>query len=153
MYKIMIMAVGLWLLAGAAQAAGYLKIDGIDGESSNGQIAFSKFSQEVTAPTASGSTRRVSRPQAGNLVVQKLVDMTSPHLQRALVTGQGLPRVTLTTVSGSKTYEIKLINARIVSVQQEDWREEVQFNYQKITWSVSKGNDQRVYTWNVAGNE
>jgi type VI secretion system secreted protein Hcp len=107
--KLPFRSTGIATLAGAALALAahganaavdyFLKIDGIEGESTDdrhkGEIAIESWSWGVT-PTATGSGARAPTrgcPTAINF--SKLVDKSTPTLMADAVTGKSIPKATL----------------------------------------------------------
>jgi type VI secretion system secreted protein Hcp len=109
-------------------AAGYIKFDGIDGESvtigHEGWSDIMSFSQGIHRPGGgmTGSTRRRSSATFDDLVVVKELDKSSPKLAESVATGRVFAKVVLEmtarTDSGEVTYySYELTNVLITSYQ------------------------------------
>lgn len=76
----------------------FMKIDGIPGESTEegheGWIEIESYSHEVGGPIPSDGLR-AGRPDFGDLVIMKQVDVSSPRLYEALCNGKHIPEVIL----------------------------------------------------------
>ena len=119
----------LLLVAGTAQAAAFVRFEGIDGESADRNhrdwCDITSFSRGITTPAgATGATRRRGAAQFGDLTIVRRVDRASPKLEEALTTGQVVPTVTIDVTAsygggGRMTYyQIVLTNVRITSYSQ-----------------------------------
>ena len=92
-----------------AEAAAYLKFDGVDGESTDkdhkGWIDIESFSQTITRPN-SDSTGARSRGGAtlGDIVVAKELDKSSPKLAESVLIGNVFPTVEFQLASSAGTY-------------------------------------------------
>ncbi len=111
-------------------AAGYIKFDGIEGESAvtshKGWSDILSFSQGLHRSKPgrgiSGATRRRGSVSFGDLVVVKELDKASPKLAESVATGRVFPRVALEmtarTDAGETTYyRYELINVQVTSYQ------------------------------------
>ncbi|MBT5927537.1 MAG: type VI secretion system tube protein Hcp [Verrucomicrobia bacterium] len=112
----------------STNAAGYIKFDGIEGESrATGHKGWSdimSFSQGIHQPGGgkTGATRRRSSAVFQDLVVVKELDKSSPKIAESVATGRVFPRVVLEmtarTDSGEITYySYELTNALVKSYQ------------------------------------
>lgn len=120
-----------------AQSGYYLKIDGIEGESTTkgyeGWSDIEAFSQSIHQADggATGAARRRSAAVLEDMILVKEMDQSSPKLQEAVSSGKHFPKVEihLTTTSGGGarvvycSYELK--NAMITSYNLSGGREEV----------------------------
>lgn len=135
----------------------FLKIDGIEGESTDDKhqnwIEISAFSHGMTqrvADTASSAGARASeRASHGQFVVIKDLDKASPKLAVYLNQGKNIDkiRLELCRATGEKTcymvYELHdvIVGSVAVHGKKDDDRglptEEVSFAYGKITWTYT----------------
>lgn len=159
------------MVAGAAQADGFLKIPDIEGEATaqehENEIDFLKFSYSASSPhsSQSGSARQRANTQAGDVVVEKKVDAASPYLLESILRGKMFPEVVLTVKAraGGKPTDhmvVTLSNARITSIETEvvsktESKEHVSFAYEKIKVNYTETNrdgsgDEHEIEYNVA---
>lgn len=156
--------------------AGYIKIDGIDGESTakgyDKWIDIASISQSISRPIgagSSGSARHRSTASLGDLVVVKDVDKSSPKLAEAICKGQNFKsiEVHLTTSSdsgdGRTPYLMwKLTNARVTSYSVSGTTdgmsvpsEQLSFNFEEIKQTYdeldkeNKSKGKVEYSWKV----
>ena len=109
-------------------AAGYIKFDGVDGESMaighEGWSDIMSFNQGIHQPggSATGATRRRGSATFDDLVVVKELDKASPKLAESVATGRVYPLVvmemTARTDAGERTYyKYELKNVLVTSYQ------------------------------------
>ncbi len=95
-----VLAVGL-SGPGTVLAAGgtFLKIDGIDGESTQadhrGEIELLSFTWGASQPPAGARAARSTRASLNSFTIVKRLDKASPKLMQACATGRHIPNVTL----------------------------------------------------------
>lgn len=115
------------LLATHADAAIYIKFDGVDGESTSVDhkewiiIDSMSWGANAPAPTAGGGAGKVSFKE---FTVTKRIDKASPQLFLACATGRHIPKATLSvcrTVNGKEVeyYQIILTDVLITSIGSE----------------------------------
>ena len=147
-----------------AEAAAYLKFDGVDGESTDkdhkGWIDIESFSQTITRPN-SDSTGARSRGGAtlGDIVVAKELDKSSPKLAESVLIGNVFPTVEFQLASSAGTYftyELKNVIVTSYSISGDADQipmEEFSFNFEeiKVTYTEmdSEGNKKGnvEYSW------
>ena len=155
-------------LADNADAAAFIKFDGVDGEATDSKhkdwINIESFSQSITREDSSSSARARASAVFGDIVVTKQLDKSTPKIAEALASGKVYPSVDfeLTSDTGSKTtylkYELKNVMVTSYSISgsaNEVPMEEISFNYEeiKVTYTEldssgsAKGNVE--YTWKV----
>ena len=140
-----------FMVAGVAEAAIYIKIEGVDGESTRGGtggwIALDTLEQDMrTESSQSGGARARTSVDVGEIVVTKAFDRTSVPLRDNLVKGRVFPKAEIVVTGmpgragqGGAGYSILLEGARITGVSYSVGEnglgsEHVSFAYQKITW-------------------
>jgi type VI protein secretion system component Hcp len=143
-------AAGLGVLLGSTTASAidcYMKIDTIPGEITAGpytgwsaahQIGCDFHTVPATATTPASTSLRFS--------VSKPLDRTSPELFGRQASNAMLPRVAFSFAeNGGQFLRIVLTNASIAEIslsgEGSTMTETVQFNYQKIEWSVRDHDD------------
>ena len=157
-------ALGLAIASTANAAADYyLKLDGIDGESSSagheGSLAVESFSFGATQMGAMGhgggmsSGRRMAAPADpgpgnGTLTVSKEYDKASPVLAKACATGQHIKSATLTRCQDGecKTYELQDVLVSSVSISNDgkgNVSEELRFRYHQWRWQNADASSLR----------
>lgn len=142
------------LIAPIASAGGYMKIDGIDGESQAKRhedwidIISMSEGYAISNSAAAGSGRAMSRTTTDGLTVTKEVDASSVYLRQAMLRGQRIPEVVIDfTKTGSLPYlTITMENVRVASVEAnvdaDSGEEGVTFRFEKIKWKyVEMGKD------------
>lgn len=105
--------------AGYAAVDAYLKIDGVDGESTDrahvNWIQVLSFNQAATSPTAA-----TARPSFSDVCFLKLTDKSSPVLEQSCAQGKRFPSATLelitTDARRARFYQIILSNVLVSSV-------------------------------------
>lgn len=151
--------------------SGYLKFDGVDGESTdrehNGWSDLLSFSHSIERVSmgATGTTRRRSSANIGDIVCVKELDKASPKLQEAICTGKVFPKLEVhlsTSASGARRtyykYELKNVMITSYSISGGDDgspAEEISASFEeiKVTYMTfdsrgkKKGNVE--YTWKV----
>ena len=154
-----------------AEAAAYLKFDGVDGEAVDkdhkGWIDIESFSQTITREN-SDSTSANFRGAAtlGDIVVAKELDKSSPKLAESLLIGKVFPKVEihLTSSAGATYYAYELTNVMVTSYSisgdaDQIPMEEFSLNFGeiKVTYTEmdSEGNKKGnvEYSWNVQKGE
>ena len=152
--------------ANEAQAAAYLKFDGVDGEAKDDKhekwIDVLSFSQTITRGDSSSLSAGASAgPVFHDIVVVKELDKSSPKLAESIAMGKVFPKVEIHLTSGAGTYyAYELTNVMVTSYSisgDADDRptEEVSITFEeiKVTYTEyendgkSKGNIE--YTWKV----
>ena len=128
-----------------AYGAGYIKFDGIDGESVDKDhkdwINLLSFSNDSKIREDSVSTRY--QYDVSDIIVVKELDKSSPKLAESIAMGKVFPKVEIHLDSGKETYHVyKLTNVMITSytisgTNNEIPTEEFSLNYEKITISES----------------
>ncbi len=95
--------------ASAPASAGFIKFDGIDGESKDSNhdkwIDVLSISYGIHRPMAagiSGSTRQRSAATFGDVVLVKEIDKSSPKLQEKIATGEVIPKLEIELTSPSR---------------------------------------------------
>jgi type VI secretion system secreted protein Hcp len=118
--------VGMLLTSGSAQAAIYVRFEGIDGGSLDRDhrnwCDAVTFSHGLNHPaSATGSTRRRGSVEYGALSITRRIDKASPKLEEAAARGNTIPRVTLHVTASSADagrvpyYQVVLTNVVITS--------------------------------------
>lgn len=155
-------------------AAGYIKFDGIEGESMTigheGWSDIMSFNQAINQSGGgkTGATRRRSRAKFDDLVVVKELDKSSPKLAESVASGRVFPLVilemTARTDSGEITYysyELRDVIVTSYSVAADDPNllpvESFSLNFEeiKVTYTgLEFGNDDKPesgteYSWKV----
>lgn len=149
-----------------ADAAAYIKFDGVDGEAKDsdhkGWIDVLSVSQSIARSMDSGLSARSSAAASfSDITVTKELDKSSPKLAEAVATGKVIPKVEFHLTSTHGTYyKYELTNVMVTSYSmsgEADERptEEVSFNFTQIKTTYteydadgkSKGNVE--YTWKV----
>ena len=127
-----------------APADMFLKIDGIEGESTDsahkGEIDVLSWSWGDTSSTRS-TGERVMQPEmgAGDLTVTKMVDRATPLLMNYCATGK--PLVSVKVYQGSMTYKLTDVRVKCGSASggsSDSPTEEVSFYYSKIKFNYKK---------------
>lgn len=117
-------------------SAGFIKFDGVDGESTDKNhkqwIEVASVSG-VTQTREAGSGQATGRRTYEPIRFTKRIDKASPVLARAKADGKHFPKVEL-SIDGRVCV---LTNATIVSVTTEKDSETISFNYEKIEWRQS----------------
>ena len=137
--------IGSGFLISDAYGAGYIKFDGIDGESVDKDhkdwINLLSFSDGSKIREDSASTRY--QYDVSDIIVVKELDKSSPKLAESIAMGKVFPKVEIHLDSGKEIYYVyKLTNVMITSytisgTNNEIPTEEFSLNYEKITISES----------------
>lgn len=149
-----------------ADAAAYIKFDGVDGEATDsehkGWIDVLSVSQSISRSMDSGLSARSSGAASfSDITVTKMLDKSSPKLAEAVATGKAIPTVEFHLTSTHGTYyKYELTNVMVTSYSMsggadERPTEEVSLNFAHIKTTYTeydsdgkaKGNVE--YTWNV----
>jgi len=149
-----------------ADAAAYIKYDGVDGEAADkdhsGWIDVLSVSQSISRSMDSGLSARSSGAASfSDITVTKELDKSSPKLAEAVAMGKVFPKVEFHLTSTHGTYyKYELTNVMITSYSMSgdaDDRptEEVSFNFAEIKTTYteydndgkSKGNVE--YSWKI----
>jgi len=154
-----------------AEAAAYLKFDGVDGEATDAKhkewIDVLSFSQTITRETSdsSGATRTRSSATMGDIVVVKELDKSSPKLAESILMGKVFPTVKFQLASSAGTYftyELKNVMVTSYSISGDADQvpmEEFSLNFEeiKVTYTEmdSEGNKKGnvEYSWKVEEGE
>ncbi len=124
----------------------FLKLDGIDGESTDkqhkGEIEISSFSIGTSAPRSTGSGAGAGKVSFSSFTITKSIDKASPQLFKAAATGKHFNKATVEFVRkagrGQQEYlEYKLTNVLVSSIQDGTSgggrpTEQISFNFAKI---------------------
>ena len=123
------------------------------------------FSHEVDSPRDAASGLPTGKRQHKPLIVTKEIDKSTPLLMSALINNENITDVELKFWQPSRSgkevqyYTIRLLNARIINVQQEmlnnqypenmrhKEREHISFVYQKIIWTYEDGGISTEDNW------
>jgi len=166
------LATGLVLLPFSANAAIYMKIDGLEGESTDvnheGWIDVLSVSESLHAPTGptSGATRQRGAVVFEDIVVAKELDRTSPKLREALAQGRVYPKIEIEITGSCDSeqvtyfkYEFKNASLTGVSLDGSDSDalpiEMVSLDFEEIKWAYTeldhdcKKGGQVEATWKV----
>ena len=165
---ISVFAISLALLGNTidADAAAYIKFDGVDGEATDSEHTMwsdmMSFSHTITTGDPSGdTTRQRASATLGDVVVTKELDKSSPKLAESILTGKVFPKVEIQLASSAGTYfAYELKNVMITSYSISGGADEMpmesfslNFEAIKITYTEydsegkSKGNVET--TWKV----
>jgi len=158
----------LLCLPGLAMAAGFIKFDGVDGESALAPVrgenieilSWSWGMRESGARSAIGDTQdivilvpmragaRAGRTVAatpthgGQFRITKDIDKTTPKLLETLSLGEVVPEITLTeSQDGGDIMTVRLQNARMVAVEMGSGQETLTLNFESIsvTYTPQRG--------------
>lgn len=167
---IAVFAVALTLigLANDAEAAAYLKFDGIDGEAKDRNHQnwsdLMSFQQTISrdTTTSSGAARARAGAVFEDLVVTKTLDKSSPKIAESIAMGKVFPKVEihLTSNAGTTYYSYELTNVMVTSYSvggsaDDIPTEQISLNFEEIkvtyaesdTTGKSKGNVE--YSWKI----
>ncbi|MDH3610838.1 MAG: type VI secretion system tube protein Hcp [Nitrosopumilus sp.] len=144
--------IGSGFLISDAYGAGYIKFDGIDGESEDKDhkdwINLLSFSDGSKIREDSASTRY--QYNVSDLIVVKELDKSSPKLAESIAMGKVFPKVEIHLDSEKETYYVyELTNVMITSytisgTNKDIPTEEFSLNYEKITISESSKEPPKV---------
>ncbi len=158
------LALGLAIASSASAASDYfLKIDGIDGESSSagheGALAVESYSFGASQMGSMGhgggmsSGRRAAAPAdpatgPGVVTFSKQYDKASPMLAKACATGQHIKSATLTHCQDGacKTYELQDVLVSSVSISNDGKggvTEQLRFRYHQWRWQNAAASSLR----------
>jgi len=135
----------------------YMKIDGIDGESTDaghtGQIEILSYGQDVKQSGGSATSRvggqTGSRVDVGDFSVTQVLDKSSPNLAKYCCTGKHIPTIVIEVCGATEqkqTYMSYTLTDAVVSsvkalgaAHDEGSRptEEVSFRFGSISWSYT----------------
>ena len=165
---ILTLTLALVIYANEAEAAAYLKFDGVDGEVKDSKhemwIDVLSFSQTITRDSegsSSGAARQRAGVTFGDIVVVKELDKSSPKLAESIAMGKVFPKVDihLTSSAGTYyTYELKNVMVTSYSINggaDDRPTEEVSINFEeiKVTYTEydpeGKSKGKVEYTWKV----
>jgi type VI secretion system secreted protein Hcp len=141
-------------VSGETPASLHLTIGGatVHGSSPNGDIAIVYFDNRISQPYDAASGALVGRRQHTPFTIRKEIDIASPLLYQAFVSGKRANGVLTVNSVGDQgiasVMQITFTNMTIVSSEQmlpdtvvstvggsTNPLEEIQFTYQKITWT------------------
>ena len=173
----------LWLVIGLVYALPlvtvrgafdmFIKIDGVDGESTDakhkGWIEVQSFQHGVSQPPggAAGGARSAGRANHQDFTVVKALDKASPKLLLSCCSGKHIPTVTVEFFrpvgdkgEKQKFMQYKLSDVIVASVKPQGVAggspdrptEEVSFNYGKIEWTYTGYETNGVPTGDVRAN-
>jgi len=144
----------LFLLVLPADAAIFIKIEGVDGESMaeghENWIEVLSVSESIARPAdTSGSGRRRGSAIFEDVVLEKFLDKTSPKLREALAQGRNYPLIDIdiTTNCGDRevvyfSYEFR--NSQLSSISLKGMsaggdrpNEEFSLNFEEIKWTYT----------------
>jgi len=153
----------LLFLPGLALGAGFIKFDGVDGESAlapvrGENIEILSWSWGLSSPTSSLGTSgaRSAIPDSQDIVVlvparagragtttatyggqfriTKELDKSTPKLLESLSRGELVPEITLTeSQDGGDSMTVRLQNARLISVEMGSGQETLTLNFEQIS--------------------
>lgn len=166
----LLLAVLFFVHTGSAQGNAFMKLGGIEGESTDAKhkdwIIIESYSHGLAKSSAQGVTgaaRRRGSAVMEDLVITKKLDKSSPKLMEFAVKGQVIPELILeiTNASRNPLYKITLSNVLISSVNnsgtcspQCEIMEQVSFNFEKITWEYTDARGGKVTSsYNVETNK
>ena len=154
-----------------AEAAAYIKFDGVDGEATDSDhkdwINLLSFQQSMAQPesSATGATRRRGDVIMEDIMISKELDKASPKIAESVATGKVYPLVEfelLADYGGSRAtylkYELKNVMVTSYSISgsaNEVPMEQISLNYEEIkvtyTENDSSGKPKGTveYSWNV----
>jgi type VI secretion system secreted protein Hcp len=149
---------------GLALAAGYIKIDGVDGESAlapvrgenieilswswgmsqSGARSVIGDTQDIVilVPARAGRAAPATPTHGGQFRITKDVDKTTPKLLETLSRGEVVPEITLTeSQDGGDSMTVRLQNARMVAVEMGSGQETLTLNFESIsvTYTPQRG--------------
>jgi len=149
-----------------AHGAGFIKFDGVDGESQDDKhvkwIDVLSFSQTISREKSSSVSARASGgPVFHDIVVVKELDKSSPKLAESVAIGKVFPKVEIHLTSSAGTYyTYELTNVMVTSYSisgDADDRptEEISLNFEeiKVTYteydSEKKSKGKIEYSWKI----
>ena len=152
-----------------ADAAAYLKFDGIDGEATDSKhkewIDILSFSQSIHRDNSGSSVRSSASVVFEDIVITKELDKSSPKLAESIAMGTVIPKVEFELTSSAGTYyKYELTNVMVTSYSisgdaDERPTEQVSLNFEEIKTTYTeygsdgskKGNAET--SWNVEKGE
>lgn len=173
MFKVWPLVLILFVSTVSMRAASdyYLKIDGIDGEITDGDMKgatlLQAFSWDIVSPRDHASGLPTGKRQHKPITFVKTIDKASPLLFQALCKGEHFKEVKLTmrrmgaTGKPETYYTITLTDVMVSSislgggdngssgngVDNTDAQERISFTYQKITMSSIDGSTESMDDW------
>lgn len=134
--------------ASAAAVDYFLKIDGVDGESTDpshrNEIEIESFSWGVSTPRDSASGQSTGRRQYQPIIIRKRIDKSSPLLARAAAVGEHLKKGVLVArdENGNEFEMLSFFDIFVEEFKQSGDQgshptESLSFNYQKIEFSYT----------------
>ena len=152
-------------------AAGFLKFDGIDGESRDDKhqkwidVLSMDWGKEQPGgdpdrPMTAGGGSASGQGGPGSVIITKSIDASSPKLQQASTRGRQFRKVEIdmrTPGERSRSVVYTLMNARVTSYTQKDSStgapvEQLSLNYEKITWTYDKPDERAAEKQKKKGN-
>jgi len=135
-----------------AEAAAYIKIEGIDGEATDAKhkewIEVLSFSQSIHRGDSGSSVRTTASVVFEDIVLTKELDKSSPKLAESVATGKVIPKVEFElTSSAGIYYKYELTNVMVTSYSVSgtaDDRpiEQVSLNFEQIKTTYTEyGSD------------
>lgn len=115
----------LFLIAGNAAAAGFVKFDGVDGESNDEShkkwidVLSIDWGMESVQGLRGGSSRGSNRPSFGDLTVAKRMDSATPIMIRYFALGDRFREVLIDIPldrDGERMIRLMLLNVRVTGV-------------------------------------
>lgn len=152
--KIFVIMLVILFTINTVQAAGFIKFDGVDGESQDKDHRnwsdILSFILSINSPTSGESGRASGRVIFDNLVITREIDKSSPKIAEALATGKVFPKVVIHvtktfTDAGRVTYysyELKNVMVTKYEVSGSTHSEERPIE----SLSLSYGEIKQVYT-------
>lgn len=164
------------LISQNANAAAYIKFDGIDGEAVDVQhenwVELQSFSHTFATEKSDATTGRRSKVRLSDITCVKYLDKSSPKLAERVLKGEVIPEVTIELTrrgaEGEQTaylkYELKNVLVTSYQIQasgqdNEPPAEQISLNFEeiKVTYTVQDqtGNEQGKveYNWKVEEGE
>jgi len=135
-----------------AEAAAYIKFDGVDGEATDAKhkewIEVLSFSQSIHRGDSGSSVRTTASVVFEDIVLTKELDKSSPKLAESVATGKVIPKVEFELTSSAGTYyKYELTNVMVTSYSVSgtaDDRpiEQVSLNFEQIKTTYTEyGSD------------
>jgi len=145
-------ALGLVGYAIDANAAAYIKFDGVDGEATDANhkewIEVLSFSQTIHRGDSGSSVRTTAGVVFEDIVLTKELDKSSPKLAESVATGKVIPKVEFELTSSVGTYyKYELTNVMVTSYSvsgsaDEIPTEQVSLNFEEIKTTYTEyGSD------------
>ena len=130
------------LTAGFACAATFLKISGVDGESTDkdhdGWIDVLSYSGSSIQPSSSvtGTSRDRGSVSMSDFTITKELDKATPKLNEALLKGETIPRIELEVTGSGQSTIYTLIDVVVTSITKSGNKETVKFSFKSGTYEV-----------------